>query len=94
LNGNWTTEQLQSAIVDVDEGMPIREAGRINGIPSSSLRGHLYGTTIYRKRGKEGVLTNAEDEELVDYLIEMQNLGFPLNLGQLREKVGTLTQTE
>jgi len=44
--------------------MPIREAGGINGIPSSSLRGHVYGTTTHRKKGKMGVLTDAEEEEI------------------------------
>jgi len=93
LNGNWNYDQLKSAIANVDEGMSIREAGRINGIPSSTLRGHVYGTTIYRKRGKKRVLTEAEEEGLVDYLIKMRNLGFPLTLGQLWEKVGILIQT-
>jgi len=84
---------LLIAIADVDEGMSIREAGRSNGIPSSSLRGHLYGTTIHRKRSKVGVLTDAKEGELVEYLIKMQNLGYPLTIGQLRKKVGILTQT-
>jgi len=53
---------LKSAIVDVDEGMPIRKAGRINGIPSSTLRGHVCGTTINKRRGKEGVFTEAKEE--------------------------------
>jgi len=52
----------------------------------------MYGTTLERRRGKQGVLTDAEEEELVQYLLQMQNLGFPLTIGQLREKVGCLTQ--
>jgi len=38
-------------------------------------------------------LTNDEERELVDYILKMQNLGFPLSIRQLREKVGILIQT-
>lgn len=91
-NGNWTSQQLRSAIADVDDGDTIRSAARDHGIPCSSLRGHVYGTTMQRRRGRKGVLTDAEEEKLVQYLLRMQELGFPLTLGQLREKVGILTQ--
>jgi len=71
----------------------MRGAARENGIPESSLRGHILGTTLKRKRGKMGVLTNEEEVEFVQYLLKMENVGFPLTIGQLREKVGILTQS-
>jgi len=37
-------------------------------------------------------LTTEEEAKLVTYLMNMQNLGFPLTIGKLREKVETLTQ--
>lgn len=40
-----------------------------------------------------GVLTNEEEAHLVDYLFKMQTLGFPLTNGQLKDKVGILTQS-
>jgi len=91
-NGNWSDQQLKSALVDFDDGVLIRQAARDNGIPASSLRGHIYGTIMQRRRGKLGMLTDAEEQELVEYLLKMQNLGFPLTIGQLREQVGILTQ--
>jgi len=68
LNKNWTTEQLKSAIDDVDKKMSIRTSCQNNGIPSSRIRGHVYRTTIQRKRGKVGVLIYQQEEELVGYL--------------------------
>jgi len=47
---------------------------------------------MHRRRGKLGVLSHVEEHKLVEYLLKMQNLGFPLSIGQLREKVGILTQ--
>jgi len=76
----------------MDEGMPVRTARREFGIPASTLRGHVYGTTLYRRRGRKGVLTSKEENDLVQYLINMQDIGFPLTMGQLQEKVGILTQ--
>jgi len=58
----------------------------------TNLRGHLYGTTLRRRTGKRVVLIDGEEVELVEYLMKMQNLVFPLTIGQLREKVGILTQ--
>jgi len=39
-----------------------------------------------------GVLTDEEEKELVEYLMKMQQLGFPYTISQSREKVGILTQ--
>jgi hypothetical protein len=33
-----------------------------------------------RKKGKAPVLTVDEEQQLVDYIIQMQGLGFPLSL--------------
>jgi hypothetical protein len=44
----------------------------------------LAGTILSRKRGAAPVLADAEEQQLVQYLISMQNLGFPLTISQLR----------
>lgn len=91
-NGNWSSQQLNHAIVDVHEGQTIRSTARDNRIHVSSLRGHVYGNATHRRRGRRRVLTDEEESEVVQYLLNMQNLGFPLTIGQLREKIGILTQ--
>jgi len=62
------------------------------GILKTILKGHLYGTILNRLRGRGGVLTHKEEEELVEYLVSMPNMGFPLTIRQLQEKVGILAQ--
>lgn len=49
---------------------------------------------MHMRRGKKAVLTEEEEADLVAYLMNIQNLGFPLTIGQLRKKVGTLTQSQ
>jgi hypothetical protein len=52
----------------------------------------LAGTILSRKRGAAPVLADAEEQQLVQYLISMQNLGFPLTISQLKLKVAMITQ--
>jgi len=72
--------------------MPVKTIGREHGILSSTLKGHVYGTTLYTKRSRKGVLSIAKEAWLVDYLIKMQKLGFPFTIGQLQSNVGVLIQ--
>jgi hypothetical protein len=93
-NGNWTTAALEQAMDAItDQGMKVRVASRHFGIPQTSLRNHLYGRVISRKRGSQSVLKKEEEKKLVQYLFKMQDLGHPLILGQLRLKVAQATQT-
>jgi hypothetical protein len=89
----WTNAQLSAAIQDVERGAAIRTAARVHQIPASSLRDHLYGTTTKRKRGRQGVLSQAEETSLEQYLLQMQDLGYPLTIGQLRLKVAQMVET-
>ena len=40
-----------------------------------------------------GVLTNAEEQLLLDWMLKMANLGYPINMGESKAKVFELTQT-
>ena len=93
-NGNWTNAQLRRAMDAItDQGMKVRTAARTFGVPNTSLRDHLYGKTIGRRRGVKPTLQHDEEEKLVDYLFKMQDLGHPLTPLQLRLKVAQATQT-
>lgn len=61
-NDNWIEQQMREALATVDDGMAVRTAGRQYEIPSSILQSHVYGTTMYRRRGRKGTLTNVEEE--------------------------------
>lgn len=93
-NGNWTNAQLRRAMDAItDQGMKVRTAARTFGVPHTSLRDHLLGKTIGRRRGVKPTLENDEEEKLVDYLFKMQDSGHPLTPLQLRIKVAQATQT-
>jgi len=47
---------LQAAIADFNDGMPIRTTAWDNGIPASSLRGHIFGTIFQRRMKKKEYL--------------------------------------
>jgi hypothetical protein len=90
----WTNATLKQAMDAVtDHGMKVRTAARSFGIPPTSLRDHLYGKVVGRKRGSQTVLKEEEETKLVKYLFKMQDLGHPLTSGQLRLKVALATQT-
>jgi hypothetical protein len=65
-------------------GYFVNEAALLFGIPMTSFRAHLVGTLLSRKRGAILVPTQAEEQQLVEYIIAMQDLGFPLNILQLK----------
>ena len=78
---------MRLAFDAMERGGRLRTVARHYGIPASSLRDHLYGRTLTRKRGRQGVLTSEEEASLECYILQMQDLGFPLTIVQLRVKV-------
>jgi hypothetical protein len=83
---------LDATLAAVDVGESIRSAGRCFGIPPTSLRDHIYGRSLGRKRSRQGVLNNKEEAELVDYILKMQDLGWPMIIGLIRLKVAQICQ--
>jgi hypothetical protein len=76
----------------VDDGMSIRKASNTYNIPYSSFCSWCYGKTRSRDRGTKGVLTVDEENQLVEYLIEMCNRGLGLSPTQLKMKVYEITK--
>ena len=91
-NSQWINEQLKNAMNAVtDQGMKLRAASRVFGVPATLLRDHLYGTTITRQRGNKSTLKPDKEQKLVDYVFKMQDLGHPLIPTELRLKVALAT---
>jgi hypothetical protein len=61
-NGNWTNEQLSSAIIAHDSGMRMEKVSETFNIPYSSFREHCYGMKKSRKREVKEVLTLEEEQ--------------------------------
>jgi hypothetical protein len=77
----------------VDNRMNMKKAAEVNHIPYSSLRDWCYGRTRSQDRGVKGVLTAEEEEELVQYLIQMCGRGLGLSPTQLKMKVYEITKS-
>ena len=73
--------------------MKLRVASRFFGIPTSSIRNHLYDKTRTRQRGAKPTLKAHEQKKLVDYVFKMQDLGHPFTAMELCLKVALATQT-
>ena len=67
MRGQWTSTALKLAMDTLDTGYPMSQVCKKYGIPRSSLRDHYVGKRKSRKSGPAGVLTTAEEEELVHY---------------------------
>jgi len=76
----------------MDKGAKLSSATNYFGIPQSSFKGHVHGKKISRKRGCSTVLTVVEEQELMRYLLEMADRGFPLTWLTLRIRVAIMTQ--
>jgi hypothetical protein len=91
-NGNWADHQLRAAMAAVDQGCPVQTAALDYEIPRSTLRCHVMGQSLSRKRGRKPVLSTVEEEKLVKYIMGMARYGHPLNITELKIKVAEATQ--
>ena len=70
---------MTRALTAYDEGMSMRQASQCHGIPYSTFREWCYGERKSRKRGPAGVLSPAEEELIVAYLVNMCERGLGLS---------------
>lgn len=92
-NGNWTDSELQQAMAEVDQGVSMRKAAQKYNIPYTTFREWCYGVTTSRRRGAKTVLTAEEEEQIVQYLVHMCELGYGLSPSALRLKVYEITKS-
>ena len=70
----------------------MRKASQEFNIPYSTLREWCYGVRTSRKRGTSAVLNPTEERQLVDYLVNMCELGYGLTPIALKLKVYEITR--
>jgi hypothetical protein len=78
VNGNWSDAQLRSALSAVERGSPVQTAALDFYIPRSTLRNHVMGLSVSRKRGRKPVLSKVEEEKVVQYILGMARYGHPI----------------
>ena len=83
---------MVAAVAAVDAGCYIASVARDIGIPASSLRDYIYGRTMKKKKGRQGVLAVKEESVLVNWMMEMQDRAHPISILELWRKVAKITQ--
>ena len=92
---NNITEKQKAAITAIEEGMAVRTAGKLYGVPESTLR-------LIRKRGyissksnmKNHTLFRLEEERLLaNHFVKMAELGYGLSPGEMVEMAKDLAKS-
>jgi hypothetical protein len=91
-NGKWSESQLKAAMAAMEQGCPVQTAALDYDIPRSTLRGHVMGLTLSRKRGRKPVLSVGEEEKVVKYIMGRARYGHPISITELKIKVAEATQ--
>ena len=75
----WSDEAMQKAITAVEhEGISLRRAAEMYGIPRSTLHDHVTGQVEHGALpGPSPYLSREEEEELVTFLIRCAGIGYP-----------------
>ena len=61
-----------------DQGMKVKVIARTFGIPTFSLKDHLYSRVMRRKKGAKTMFSQEEEGKLLDYCFQIHDLGHPL----------------
>lgn len=88
IRAKWTSESMEAAIKAVQRGrISQREAASRYGIPRRTLRQHLKTGSIARKLGRTSLLLPAQEIELVERIVRLANIGYPITPKMMRHQV-------
>ena len=83
---NYSKQTLQTALRQIRRGqIGLRDASRVFGIPKSTLSRHKRGPV--KKQGGQTVLTEEEEQHLVQLIVLAGEWGYPLDKLDLRYSV-------
>lgn len=92
---NYTPEDLQLALTDVQNGLSMRKAANRNKVPYSTLRDRLCGTESHTVAAEsQQRLSKVLERKLCDWLIFQDKLGMALMHSQIRKLVISLLGEE
>jgi hypothetical protein len=92
VNGNWFDAHLRATMFAVERGSHVQTAALDFDIPRTTLRGHVMGLTLSRKRVKKPVLIAVKEDKVVKYIIGMAIYRHPINIMELKIKMVEATQ--
>jgi len=86
--GSWSNDQLQRAVEAASDGCPLKTCARDYKIPVNTLRRHVKKAVLtpgVLKLGRCSLLGAAVENELVDYIVKLEERGFGLTPKEVRE---------
>ena len=74
----WSDESMVRALYTVKEGIPVNRAAELYCVPRSTCRDRVTGNIeqVYTKPGSSPYLTNVEETELVNFLLDVPKAGY------------------
>lgn len=93
----YTVEQKSSAIKDIRDGVKtVLEASKSFGVPETTLRDALSGRTPEgkTKTGPATILSDKEEEALVQWCISLAKCGFPVKIEDLQNTVAKIVKDD
>ncbi len=89
VKSKYTENQLQQALAEVKNGMKLRQASKMFGVPSSTLHDKLKGKSVNKLQhsGLSSCLGVDKENELVLWLMDCSKKGFPITKKLLEDAV-------
>jgi len=86
--GQWSEKDVVDAVLAVEGGMSLKKAAKDFGVPRTTLRRHLKIKAkvgnVAKKLGRPPVLSVAQEQELVDLILDFEARLFGLILADIR----------
>lgn len=74
----WDEVNMMNAMLAIERGNSLRQAAEMYQVPKSTLFDHVSGKVAFGARsGPDPYLTMEEEEELVNFLLEVADVGYP-----------------
>ena len=81
----WSNESMVSALEAVKDGMPVKRVATVYGVPRSTLRDRVSGNVEHgTKPGPSPYLSNAEETELANVLVDVAKAGYGKSRSEIR----------
>ncbi|CAH2014233.1 unnamed protein product [Acanthoscelides obtectus] len=88
----YTKDQLSRALEAINNGMSVYKASQTFNVPKTTRRDKRDGKYKNEKCGVQPVLSRDEERTIVEWIVHLAALGFPVTKSQLLESVSNLVK--
>ena len=90
----YSPSKIKNALKDIKNGMPVLKASQLHQVPRSTLRYKLQGDSPVDccRVGPELSLGSQNEQILVNWVLELSRMGFPISRDVLNHSVKKLVE--